>query len=240
MTTKKKWLIAVAVCTVFFISCISVFAQQITEAISVVYDNYRIIIDGADKSATPEDSKPFVFNGRTYVPLRYIAESMGKQVLWDGATKTIYINDEGNSREDVYFATQSYDWSDTDIILDGDKKIVRLSTMVHNQNYDYREGDKGFSKRNIVFNLNGTAKNVIGTIDMSETSPTVTNEGKVIFYDQDEKILYQSSYLRNSTEPIPFNFSVQGALQLEVEFIGVGTHGSDICVIDLKDFRYTR
>ena len=51
---------------------VTAFAEPIEQAITAYFGNYRIIIDGADKSDAPEDSKPFIYNGRTYVPLRYI------------------------------------------------------------------------------------------------------------------------------------------------------------------------
>jgi len=55
-----------------------------------VYDTIKkIMIDGQDK--TPVEVKPFVHQGTTYVPLRYIAEQLGKPVYYDGATQIIYI-----------------------------------------------------------------------------------------------------------------------------------------------------
>lgn len=36
-----------------------------------------------------------IINGRTLVPARFIAESLGAEVAWDGATRTVIINDMG-------------------------------------------------------------------------------------------------------------------------------------------------
>lgn len=221
-----KGFFAGVVVTLTASTIITVFATPIEQAINVVYDNYRIIIDGADKSNVPEDSKPFIYNGSTYVPLRYIGEAMGKKVLWDGDTKSIYINDEGNSREDVPFASQGYEKSDENIYLDSDTNVVQLNS-----------GDLGERKRSITFNLNGLAKNVLGTVDMSDTKVNSV-EGKVVFYDQNDKVLYQTPMMRNSTAPIPFDFSVSGVLQLRVEFISDGSW--DFRDIKIKDFRYSR
>ncbi|MDQ0285159.1 hypothetical protein J2Z49_000249 [Desulfofundulus luciae] len=66
-------------------------AGNVLQSIAVdFYAVKKIIIDGADKTP-PADKRPFVYNGTTYVPLRYVAEALGKQVKWDGATGTIYI-----------------------------------------------------------------------------------------------------------------------------------------------------
>lgn len=66
------------------------FAAGTGQNITVYYDAVKkILIDGVDK--TPTDVRPFVYQGTTYVPLRYIAEQLGKPVQYDGATQTIYI-----------------------------------------------------------------------------------------------------------------------------------------------------
>lgn len=62
--------------------------------IMVDYDTVKsIVINGVDKTPTGE-LKPFVFKDRTYVPLRYISEAMGKEVDWDGSTGTVKIEDK--------------------------------------------------------------------------------------------------------------------------------------------------
>lgn len=71
--------------------CSLVFAEQITETISVVFDDYRIYIEGKEAAYT-EDVKPMNYNGRIYVPLRFISENMGKSVTWEEQTKSVYIN----------------------------------------------------------------------------------------------------------------------------------------------------
>lgn len=69
------------------------FADTVTELISVVFDNYRVIVNGIEKSNF-NDTPPFNYNGRIYVPLRYISEALGKSVGWDEENKAVYIDDE--------------------------------------------------------------------------------------------------------------------------------------------------
>lgn len=58
--------------------------------ITVFYDTVKkIMINGEDK--TPLDVKPFVYNGTTYVPLRYISEQLKTPVSWDEKTGTVYL-----------------------------------------------------------------------------------------------------------------------------------------------------
>ena len=45
--------------------------------------------------------------------------------------------------------------------------------------------------------------------------------------------------IRNSSTPVPFEFSAIGVLQIKVEFIGA-TGDSGKIALELKDFRYSR
>jgi hypothetical protein len=44
------------------------------------------------KKVTSLDSPPIIENGRTFVPLRFIAESFGAEVEWIAETRTIVIH----------------------------------------------------------------------------------------------------------------------------------------------------
>ncbi len=54
----------------------------------------KLVVDGVN--ITPKDAKgnvvdPFIVDGTTYLPVRAVAEALGKEVDWDGTTKTVYI-----------------------------------------------------------------------------------------------------------------------------------------------------
>jgi len=51
-------------------------------------------VNGINKQIDPDNSKvvPEIINGRTMLPLRFITESLGCSVEWDGSTKKITIN----------------------------------------------------------------------------------------------------------------------------------------------------
>ena len=210
----------------------TVFAEPVEQMISVVFDDYHIVVDGVDKTDLMTDAKPFVYNGRTYVPIRFVSETLGKQVQWDGTTSTVYINDDGSMNKDVYFATMGYDSADDSIYLDNKTNTVGGNIGANN--------GKTVTK-SIVFNLNGVAKNIMGTVDMSDSART-EGEGKVTIYDQDNRILFETPTMRKATDPISFNVSTNGALQIRVEFKGTNKSGISHITsnIKIKDFRYSR
>ncbi|NOU97061.1 peptidylprolyl isomerase [Paenibacillus sp. LMG 31456] len=56
--------------------------------IEVYFKNIKYMFDGQQKK--PADDS-FIYNGTTYVPLRFVSEALGKEVTWDGDNDTIYV-----------------------------------------------------------------------------------------------------------------------------------------------------
>ncbi|MDD4716166.1 MAG: MBL fold metallo-hydrolase [Oscillospiraceae bacterium] len=66
--------------------------------ITVIYPGIVLNVDG--KLIVPRDAngdrvEPFAWEGTTYLPIRAIAEALGKQVRWESNTKTVYLTDGG-------------------------------------------------------------------------------------------------------------------------------------------------
>ena len=74
------------------------FSYEATnKTIDIIFGNDKIKMQIGKKSATVNgkevvlDVAPFIVNGRTLVPIRFISETFGAQVNWDGNTKTVTI-----------------------------------------------------------------------------------------------------------------------------------------------------
>lgn len=72
--------------------------NQVTRTVTAVKGNTKITITVGSKIAY-KNGEPFVLDvpakiisGRTMVPLRFISESLGADVSWDGATQSVRIN----------------------------------------------------------------------------------------------------------------------------------------------------
>jgi len=82
-----------AMSIVFIISIMLIstaVGAQVKKTIEVVYNSVNITVNG-NKIAADN----ILYNGTTYVPLRAVAEALGKDVGWDQATYTASINDKG-------------------------------------------------------------------------------------------------------------------------------------------------
>ncbi len=63
---------------------------------------------------------PQIINGRTYVPLRFVAESFGAQVNWDSGTKTASILSVYEAYDPNYVETEyvAYNTGSLDVLID--------------------------------------------------------------------------------------------------------------------------
>jgi hypothetical protein len=71
-----------------------------TQRLDAVFNSIKLFVDGKEvvpRDATGKTVEPFLVNGTTYLPVRAVAEALGKQVSWDGATYTVYIGDMGGT-----------------------------------------------------------------------------------------------------------------------------------------------
>jgi len=63
-----------------------------TPAIREVFFGVNVVVNG-ELQQFDHDSHPFISDGRTFLPVRGIAEALGVAVNWDGDTKTVYIGE---------------------------------------------------------------------------------------------------------------------------------------------------
>lgn len=97
----KGYLVGFVSATILF-SSIAVFAATEFQTISVVLNKINISINGepvakASETYTLDNGTkvPFsiLYNGTTYLPMRKVANLVGKEILWDPATSTAGLND---------------------------------------------------------------------------------------------------------------------------------------------------
>ena len=84
------------------------YGKWMEEKISVIYQNIRVTV--ADKELTTSN-EPFIYNGTTYLPVRDVAEAVGKKVSWDNEKKIVrlYDSDAGESTKPDQKETSNQD-----------------------------------------------------------------------------------------------------------------------------------
>jgi len=92
---RIKGLIAGVVVALLITTTVPALAASVTSAIQVTYRNIRLVVDGRTITTQQE---PFIFEGRTYVALRDVAEAFGAQARFNEITDTIEITSRQNTQ----------------------------------------------------------------------------------------------------------------------------------------------
>ena len=89
MKQRLQGVVAGVLVMFLFFGTVSVLAVS-TRTIEVTY-GVNIVVDGVPQHFA-YDTRPFVSEGRTFLPVRGIADALGLDVSWDGTTSTVFIN----------------------------------------------------------------------------------------------------------------------------------------------------
>ncbi|OAS13279.1 NPCBM/NEW2 domain-containing protein [Paenibacillus oryzisoli] len=160
----------------------AVYAASGSTMIDVYFKNLTYLFDGV-KKAPPQDAKGFIYNGNTYVPLRFLTEALGKEVKWDGSTDTISIGQNS-------VATTPIPTTPTSSGLEQNEKY--LSELV----YDTKDGDANVflslddwekfawnTKPGDTFKINGKMYNYgLGVHLNKSVPPTYYKSGGAVTY----------------------------------------------------------
>lgn len=243
-SNKKVLIIFIAI---IVLSTTIVNAQTLKKQLNVVYGvAKKIVIDGVDKTPTTTTNQPFVYEGTTYVPLRYISESLGKEVTWEAKTGTIFIGEE--KEEYSYFYKKPIAESTEDLKIREDIKGISLFSEFSWWNYHLAKdtGGKEYSYNNqsVTYNLNGEVDMILGTICMLEEFGRNYNSeangyvnGKLIAYDDNDNIIYESEKIRLMSDEINFKINAKNLLKIRFELY-LDTYNKGNATIAIKNLRY--
>ena len=101
--------------------CLVVLSLLLTASVAFADNPIKLIINGAEIKT---DVPPMIQNGRTLVPIRVVAEQLGFNVIYTGATKTVEIG----SKQWNY--KQYHD--NADFVNDFETAIMCLKEVSHN------------------------------------------------------------------------------------------------------------
>ena len=91
---RFKGAIAGALFVLVLLSSVPVLARVARETITVDFNNISVAVNG---QIIELENEPFIYNGRTYLPVRDVARAVGFEVTWEDATNTVHLTGLSNA-----------------------------------------------------------------------------------------------------------------------------------------------
>jgi hypothetical protein len=190
----KKFILGFLTAAMFF-GTIGTYAAT-NSTINVAWNVKAIKFDGVTKNSP---NKPFVYNGATYVPLRFVAENFGKEVVWDRTTQSVLVNTPKPKVTYLGDTVKNMNYQDdhprngAQLVYNG-KEIFNkdmygrvttaknnLGTSYKNYLFLYVHGDAGASTSFIEFPLNSKYKQFTTTVGLEDNYQDTKASAKVEF-----------------------------------------------------------
>lgn len=204
--------------------------------IEVYFKNLKYMIDGVEKK--PTEGQGFIYEGTTYVPLRFIGESLGKEINWDGATETIWVGKRDDSVK--YLADLEYARTDgvakNSLFFNEWKNPAGLKFTIAGKQYYHGMGivlSDYSNKGSIDYNLNGEYTKLTGLLGIDDYTKNSDNSG-ILIIKGDGKEIYRKSDLKGGDLPINFDVNIKGILKLQVAFECKNGGQIDIDLVEVK------
>lgn len=211
-------------------------AADITQKdIRVSYLPLKYIVDGTEL-APPADQQGFTFNGRTYVPLRFLAESLGKKVEYDPATYGIYVGRRPSPMPAMWqgFTTQGAGLLKAEYYQEGvvntrgeaiSNSLLLTATTLKDTNPTGTEQTiqlvKDFQVGQQYGNITGkliTPVHYFG--DLKERKI-----GHLVFMDENNRVIHKTDTLTSSLMEVPFDIPIATVNRVRIFVVIYQTEG---------------
>ncbi|WP_010243744.1 NPCBM/NEW2 domain-containing protein [Acetivibrio cellulolyticus] len=230
MSKAKYFLIGLVIGSIFFSSVAFAATNYNLELFGV-----KLIFNGEEKKGSDKENMywngkyyvptALIYNGTTYVPLRFFSESIGQPV--DYKNNTIYVGKISDNEK-----TWSY-------MIDTILPFYTDSSAYYNANKTMTMGGKEYNKgiqlysyvsnSTYSFNLASKYTALKGIIGLDDTE---NQKGSSIEFYNDDKLI--TSYnLAPGSLPKEFNIDLKGVIKLDIKFIKNGSYDSS--TVDLAN-----
>lgn len=200
------------------------YAANTTTLYDVIASGVKIVVDGQKLNPTDVNGnkvEPIIYNGTTYLPVRAVANALGKAVYWDGPNYTVYLGEMNGNLE---YPTEELSIDDN--IGAGWGKASKLKDNLGNT---YSRAIYPFNKKAYEKICNMRFSRFKGTLYVAEGS--TTNESTQIVIKTDGKTVYTSPEITKASAPIHFDVDITGCYDLQINatggtgFIAIGDAG---------------
>ncbi|MCF6464910.1 NPCBM/NEW2 domain-containing protein [Clostridium sp. Cult2] len=213
----KYLLIGMIIMTVFS-TVAPVIAAMVQKQI-IVSTGVNIYVDDVKLNPVDGNGKPvevFIYNGTTYLPVRAVANAVGKPVLWDGKTSSVYLGKHDSNEPtamlhelDYFDSSQKNGFAILKDVEDNLANSYNYGVTVVSPGWSINEGWQ-------TYYVNGMYSKIKGKYALSYKNRNTTVESRLKIYG-DDKLLYNSPVMTGGVKPIDFEVDLTGVLELKLE-----------------------
>ncbi len=221
MVNAKKVVAISLVLVVSALSALTIYAKSTNTTIDIAFRNIKLVVDNQKvyfgKDSEGNQIEPFIHNGTTYLPVRAVAEALGKDVAWDGNTHTVYIGKRRNvstsSRlnEDIPFMSKKGSFS-------SNEKGGTMIKDIGNNTYSYYLYTDWDGLCYVDFPLDGEYKTFKGTVGWHGEKKFNKRDSKVSIFADDK--LVETYILKAGEGSKEISADVKGADKIRIQFDG--------------------
>jgi len=206
----------VVVCVIFSITVMATanvtVTRQVTYGVNVVYNGQAMQF--------LEESRPFIMDGRTFLPLRAISDVMGYPIEFESSSNTVFIgNRHLGTRTPLNVAVPFFETGYGGVIGTASAEQAFMGGNTYRDALVYTRGVGG--QRGVLgtvyslHNLNGQFRALTGHIGRVDGSRTVS--GTFRFYGDGR--LLETYELRAQDPPTEISIFLEDIRLLRIEFI---------------------
>lgn len=197
------------------ISLIIPVKAALTQKTIDVYTGITIYVD--DQMIEPKDANgntvdPFIYNGTTYLPVRALSNALGKPIVWEGNTRSVYVGKHNS-------ATPSVMLKDLDYLTGSERIETAVSEMDNYGNTHFNVITKDFQRTYII---NDNYSSISGTIFQTYDARSETvyaDQAKLEIYGDGQLLfVYSLPQDKKSVTPQDFSVDLSGVIELRVVF----------------------
>ena len=191
------------------------YAANTTTLYDVIANGVKIVVDGQKLNPTDVNGnkvEPIIYNGTTYLPVRAVANALGKAVYWDGPNYTVYLGDMGGKLE--------YPTVELEKMVNIGDEIESTERLKDNYGNQYSRAVWNYShydiKPTLEYNLNMKYTKFKGTIYIPEGE--TCDESITVRIIADDKTIYTSPEMKKTSYPVDLDINITGCNNFKIEF----------------------
>ena len=189
-----------------------VFAANTTTLYNVIASEIKIVIDGQKLNPTDVNGnkvEPIIYNGTTYLPVRAVANAVGKAVYWDGPNYTVYLGDMNGGLE--------YPTVELENMISIADSIEKTNRLTDNYGNSYERAIRNYQTHiNLEYLCNMKYSRFKGILYVPKG--VNSDESRYLTIIADGKTIYKSPEMVKTSAPIDLDINITGYNNIQIKF----------------------